>query len=80
MLYFCVLKRHNKTTGEWANAVQAYEDNFTAVHSFHAFMTNYAYGYNADYDYVSCEIEDDAGHQIRVEVDDRRNSTPAESE
>lgn len=76
MLYFCILKRHNKNTGDWANAVQAYSSQYEAIHSFHAFLTNYAYGYNADYDYVSCEIENDAGQQMRVEVDDRRNTTP----
>lgn len=58
--------KHNKTTGTWDKGivVKAAEgaDNFAAAkQSYHAYLGAYAYGQNADTDFVSCHVTDAAG-------------------
>ena len=65
-VFFLHQIKHNKTANTWDKGivVKATEgaDNLAAAkQSFHAYLGAYAYGNNADTDYVSCKITNLAG-------------------
>lgn len=59
--YFVHQIQHNKTTGQWTKGIvikdAANADNESAaLQAYHAYLGAYAYGNNADIDYVYCAI------------------------
>lgn len=65
--------KHNKTNGTWDKGIVVkdsdVEDNFAkAKQSYHAYLGAYAYGQNADTDFVSCHITDTNGGVIMEET------------
>lgn len=68
-VFFLHQIKHNKTTGIWDKGIVVKDaegvDNFDAAkQSFHAYLGAYAYGNNADTDYVQCKITNLAGNVI----------------
>lgn len=62
-IYFLHQIKHNKTTDVWDKGIvvkNATDTNNwdTVRQSYHAYLGAYAYGNNADTDYVQCEITD----------------------
>lgn len=77
-VYFLHQIKHNKTTGVWDKGivVKAEESgNYeSALQSYHAYLGAYAYGHEANTDYVFCVITDDAGNRMKWEKWDARGS------
>lgn len=68
-VYFLHQIKHNKTTGVWDKGIVVKategEDNFSAAkQAYHAYLGAYAYGHDADTDFVSCHITNLAGTVI----------------
>ena len=62
-IYFLHQIKHNKTTDIWDKGIvvknAADANNWDAVRqSYHAYLGAYAYGNNADTDFVQCEVTD----------------------
>lgn len=70
-MYFVNQKKHNKNNNTWDNNVPVKETLNEALHQFHAFMSTYAYGQDANLDYASCSVEQADGLIVKSEVDDR---------
>lgn len=65
--------KHNKNSGLWDKGIEVKdsenEDNFAkAKQAYHAYLGAYAYGQNADTDFVSCHITDINGGVIMEET------------
>lgn len=71
MSVFVNQKKHNRTNDTWDNNVHVKADENAAMHQFHAFLSTYGYGQDANIDYCSCSVEEMDGRIIRSEVDDR---------
>lgn len=76
--YFLHQIKHNKTTDAWDKGivVSAKEDadNYaSARQGYHAYLGAYAYGKNADTDFVSCHITDTSGEVLMDETWVARN-------
>ena len=73
-VYFLVQVKHNKTTGAWDKGVVVKADDgadnkAAALQSYHAYLGAYAYGHEANTDYVFCEvIEAESGIPIIKEL------------
>jgi hypothetical protein len=77
-MYFVIQKRHG--TGGWSNAIIVKPDLNAAMLQLHGYMFTYAYGKDADLDYVSCHIQTPDGRIISGVIDDRMAAEPAEEE
>lgn len=60
-IYFVDQVQHNKTTGQWSKGIVIKSDpeknnEEGALQTYHAYLGAYAYGNNADIDYVYCRI------------------------
>ena len=75
-MYFVNQKKH-RAGGAWDNNVHTKDTLDAAMHQFHAFMSTYAYGQDANLDYVSCSVEAQDGRIIHgPEVDDNIEPEP----
>ena len=68
---FFVIQKKKTTAGAWNNNVHVKETLNEALHQFHAFMSTYAYGQDANLDYCACEVQTQDGRNIKSEIDDR---------
>lgn len=65
--YFMHRIKHDKTKEEnaaWDKGIEVHATVDSAKQSYHAYLGAYAYGHNADIDYVSCEITDVFGNVL----------------
>ena len=67
-VYFLNQIQHNKSTGNWSKGIVVKADGATpadnlnsALQGYHAYLGAYAYGNNADIDYVSVSVTDLSG-------------------
>ena len=72
-VYFVHQIYHNKTTGQWNKGIVVKDDptkdnEAAALQTYHAYLGAYAYGNNADIDYVSCRIT--AMHNKREPIEE----------
>ena len=72
-MFFVNQKKHT-TSGNWDCGSIPKNSRDEAMHQFHAFLSTYGYGQNAELDYVSCSVEEDNGIVIKSEIDDRREA------
>ena len=71
-MYFVFRILRKASDGTYSTEVFTYEDLNAAKHQFHQVMATYAYGNNANYDYVSGEIRSIDGRSIvGPEIDNR---------
>ena len=70
-MYFVLRILHNASTGAYTAEIFSYDNLNSAKHQFHNVMNTYAYGNNANYDYVVCDIMAQDGRIVHSEVDDR---------
>lgn len=71
-VYFLHQVQHNKTTGQWSKGIVIKDDptkdnEEAALQGYHAYLGAYAYGNNADIDYVYCRITAADGSREPVE-------------
>ncbi len=79
--YFALRILRKVSDGKYTVEVFDYDNENAAKHQFHQVMATYAYGNNANYDYVSCEVRDISGGTIMgPEVDDRIPAPEPEAE
>ena len=69
--YFVNQKKHNSQSGAWDNNCHVKNTENEAMHQFHAFMSTYGYGQDANIDYASCSVETMDGAIIKSEADNR---------
>ena len=75
-IFFMHRIRH--TNGVWDKGIEvkdsgtSHENKEAALQSYHAYLGAYAYGKNADTDYVACYITDTAGNRVLWEKWDGR--------
>lgn len=74
-VYFMHRIRHYKKNEEWTwdKGIEVKDaentDNWgAALQAYHAYLGNYAYGHNADTDYVACYITNLNGERLMWEV------------
>lgn len=73
LAYFLHQVKHNKSSNKWDKGIVVKDtegaDNFAAAkQGYHAYLGAYAYGNNADTDYVSCQITDIGGEVVMSET------------
>lgn len=73
LAYFLHQIKHNKKENKWDKGIVVKDtegaDNFAAAkQGYHAYLGAYAYGNNADTDYVSCQITDIGGEVVMSET------------
>lgn len=71
-VYFVHQAYHNKTTDTWSKGIVVKSDptknnEEAALQAYHAYLGAYAYGNNADIDYVYCRITAAGGGREPVE-------------
>lgn len=71
-VYFVHQIYHNKTTGQWSKGIVIKDDpevnnEESALQTYHAYLGAYAYGNNADIDYVYCRISAAGGVREPIE-------------
>lgn len=71
IMYFLVQVKH--TNGIYEKGVVVKDNCDDAQQSFHAYLGAYAFGNNAQTDYVYVQITDDQGRVIDWKVWDERN-------
>lgn len=64
--------KHNKTTDVWDKGIEVKDTLDDARQSYHAYLGAYAYGNNADTDYVQVEVTDMGGNRLLFEIWDGR--------
>lgn len=75
-VFFLHQIKHNSSTGTWDKGIVVKadgtaEDNFNAAkQSYHAYLGAYAYGHDANTDYVSCMITRSDGAVVMNEFYD----------
>ena len=87
-VYFMHRIRHRKADGVWGwdkgievkDSGTSHENKEAALQSYHAYLGAYAYGKNADTDYVACYITDTAGNRVLWEKWDGRPQPEPEEE
>lgn len=72
-VYFVEQVQHNKTTGQWTKGVVVKADDnadneAAALQTYHAYLGAYAYGNNADIDYVYCRLS--AMNNVREPIEE----------
>lgn len=60
-VFFVHQVQHNKTTDVWTKGIvikadPSIDNEYAALQAYHAYLGAYAYGNNADIDYVYCRI------------------------
>ena len=71
--YFLHQVKHNKANGTWDKGIVVKDQSDVtgnleaAKQSYHAYLGAYAYGNNADTDYVYCLITDEHGNHVEEE-------------
>lgn len=65
--YFLHQIKHIKTNNTWDKGIVIKDTWDTAKQGYHAYLGAYAYGNNADTDYVQVEITDMAGNRLLLE-------------
>ena len=65
-VYFVHQVYHNKTAGTWNKGIvikdaQGADNKAAALQTYHAYLGAYAYGNNADIDYVYCRLSSATG-------------------
>ena len=80
MTFFVNQKKHNASTDAWDNNCHAKDDEYQALHQFHAFMSTYGYGFSENIDFVSCSVEAMDGRIVKNEVDNRIGTIQPETE
>lgn len=72
MVFFLHQIKHNKTNDTWDKGIvvkAAESGNYeAALQSYHAYLGAYAYGHDANTDYVACFITDQNGNRRNLEV------------
>lgn len=78
-VFFLHQAKHNKTSGTWDKGIVVRESKETAqenyndaLQGYHAYLGAYAYGHDANTDYVAAYIYDDLGNRLHGEVWDGR--------
>lgn len=66
--YFLHQIKHNKAEDTWDKGVVVKDTLDAAWQSYHAYLGAYAYGNQADTDYVQVEVTDMAGNRLLFEV------------
>lgn len=56
--------KHNATTDAWDKGIEVKDTLDGARQSYHAYLGAYAYGNQADTDYVQVEVTDMAGNRL----------------
>ena len=84
-VYFLHQIKHNKSTDVWDKGIVVKStenaDNLGAVkQSYHAYLGAYAYGNNADTDYVQCQITNLSGNIIQGYSETWMENTPVDPE
>lgn len=76
--FFLHQAKHNASTGAWDKGIVIKEakpsdkENYgDALQAYHAYLGAYAYGHDANTDYVTCAITDRQGNRLNWEVWDR---------
>ena len=70
-MYFVLRILRNASTEAYSSEIFTYDNLNQAKHQFHQVLATYAYGNNANYDYVVCEIKAQDGRIVQNEVDNR---------
>ena len=60
-MYFMHQIKHNSTNGNYDKGIVVKDTYEGAKQSYHAYLGAYAYGQNADTDFVSCIISNEEG-------------------
>lgn len=66
--YFLHQIKHNATEDTWDKGIVVKDTLDGARQSYHAYLGAYAYGNQADTDYVQVEVTDMAGNRLLFEV------------
>lgn len=73
--YFLHQAKHNASTGNWDKGIVIKEakpsdkENYDdALQGYHAYLGAYAYGHDANTDYVACAIFDRQGNRLKWEI------------
>ena len=70
-MFFTFESKHETDPERWVTEANAHADFNTAMHRFHAVLYNFAYGFDARYDYVGVSVETQDGRVLAREIDDR---------
>lgn len=62
------MHRIKHTGSSWDKGIEIKDSYEAAKQSYHAYMGAYAYGQNADTDYVQCSITDMSGAELMAET------------
>jgi len=65
--YFLHQIKHNKAEDTWDKGIVVKDTLDAARQSYHAYLGAYAYGHDADTDYVQVEVTDMAGNRLLFE-------------
>lgn len=72
--------KHNSNTGNWDKGIVVKDEasgNYeAALQAYHAYLGAYAYGHDANTDYVACYITDEGGIRRAWEVWNGRGAEP----
>ena len=66
--YFMHRIKHNATTDQWDKGIEVKDTLDAARQSYHAYLGAYAYGHDADTDYIQVEVTDMGGNRLLFEV------------
>lgn len=66
--FFLHQMKHNSNSGVWDKGIVVHETMDAARQGYHAYMGAYAYGHQADTDYVQVEVTDIGGNRLLFEV------------
>lgn len=83
--YFLHQAKHNANTGVWDKGIVIKESKPTdkenyadALQGYHSYLGAYAYGHDANTDFVAAYIFDDMGNRLKGEVWNGRQSGDSE--
>ena len=67
-----------KKNGNFTNNVHVKDNADAAMHQYHAFMSTYAYGQDAQAEYAACYVIAPEGAIIEWKIDDRTSENAGE--
>ena len=79
-MYFVIRILRKVSDGSYSTEIFTYDNLNSAKHQYHQVMATYAYGNNANYDYVSSEVRSLDGRTIVGPEVDNRIPEPAPEE
>lgn len=66
--FFLHQMKHNNNNDVWDKGIVVHNTMDAARQGYHAYMGAYAYGHQADTDYVQVEVTDMGGNRLLFEV------------